>query len=115
MTESGIPYKKQKPKQPPDEVGINPPSPDIPEPAEKCRRQTSQYPMTPIPAPSHNFYVKFAAEPSTLQRNSGTHNNRTRQNGVLKQPTIISGKYLLLKNRIIRVWKLLLSIHSHAS
>jgi len=32
MTESGIPYKKQKPKQPPDEVGINPASPDIPEP-----------------------------------------------------------------------------------
>jgi len=32
MTESGIPYKKQKPKQPPDEDGINPASPDIPEP-----------------------------------------------------------------------------------
>jgi hypothetical protein len=32
MTESGIPYKKQKPKQPPDEVGIHPPSPDIAEP-----------------------------------------------------------------------------------
>ena len=32
MTESGIPYKKQKPKQTPDEVGIHPPSPDIPEP-----------------------------------------------------------------------------------
>jgi hypothetical protein len=30
MTESGIPYNKQKPEQPPDEVGIN--SPDMSEP-----------------------------------------------------------------------------------
>jgi hypothetical protein len=30
MTETGIPYNKQKPKQPPDEIGIN--SPDMSEP-----------------------------------------------------------------------------------
>jgi len=35
MTESGIPYKKQKPKQPPDEVGIHPTSHDILEPHRK--------------------------------------------------------------------------------
>ncbi|MGA3289135.1 MAG: C2H2-type zinc finger protein [Candidatus Bathyarchaeia archaeon] len=32
MTELGIPYKRQKPKQLPDEVGVPPPSSDIPEP-----------------------------------------------------------------------------------
>jgi len=32
MTESGIPYKKQKTKQPPDEVGIHPPSHNTLEP-----------------------------------------------------------------------------------
>jgi hypothetical protein len=35
MTKSGIPYKRQKPKQPPDEVGIPPPSSDIPEPRKE--------------------------------------------------------------------------------
>ena len=71
MTESGIPYKKQKPKQPPDEVGIHPASPDIFEPHREMQPPTSQYPMAPIPAASHNFYVKYVAEPLILQRNSG--------------------------------------------
>jgi hypothetical protein len=45
MTESGIPYKKQKPKQSPDEVGIHPASPDIHEP----HRELSLPPNISIP------------------------------------------------------------------
>jgi hypothetical protein len=69
MTESGIPYKKQKPKQPPDEVGIPPPSPDIPEPHREIPPPNISITNEPNPDSHTQFLCKICGRAfNTLEK-----------------------------------------------